>query len=40
MIWATIVVIAVVVAVWLFINWRMQPPPPPISPERAVEAPR
>jgi hypothetical protein len=26
---ATIVVILVVIAVWKFIDWRMQPPPPP-----------
>ncbi|HEV3393265.1 MAG TPA: hypothetical protein VG103_07125 [Chthoniobacterales bacterium] len=26
---ATFVVILVVLAVWKFIDWRMQPPPPP-----------
>jgi hypothetical protein len=26
---ATIVVIVLVIAVWKFIDWRMQPPPPP-----------
>ena len=26
---ATLVVILVIFAVWKFIDWRMQPPPPP-----------
>jgi hypothetical protein len=26
---ATVAVILVVIAVWKFIDWRMQPPPPP-----------
>jgi hypothetical protein len=31
---ATLAVIAIVVAVWIFIDWRMQPPvPPPLPPE-------
>jgi hypothetical protein len=37
MIVATIIVIAIVAAVWAFIEYRMKPPPPPqpIAPLRA-----
>jgi hypothetical protein len=36
---ATLAVIALVIAVWKFIDWRMQPPPPPNKIEIPVPAP-